>query len=165
MQFSNEVDIVDIMEILAEKAIKDGGFSFNFHSRQMPESGYAVAVFPGRERIIPAEDFSSDAVIRYANDHAMLLRGRDNRNMLGCWYDASRDCYIMDCSIVIGSLDEAIALGRAAHQKAIYDFAGARDISCKVHENLDYARRLRCLPIDRQPYCGCYQCMRKAGEV
>lgn len=124
---------------LAERAERDGGFTYRLADARFPAAGFAVSPDKGPERVLrhapTAEDllgFLSDNwdVIQAAQ---VVFRGGV---CLGAW-KCGPDRWCLDISIVVSTLDEALTLGRANAQLAVYDLAAGESIAVPYHAPLD----------------------------
>jgi hypothetical protein len=110
------------LHTLALRAVDFGGFTFRLSDGQFPRDGFAVAVAKGPELQLdhPPTPDDIDGFLR-ANA-AVIEAGNIVFNggvCVGAW-DASGTWYL-DLSIVCETLAEAVALGRANDQRAVYD--------------------------------------------
>lgn len=78
---------VDPNEIVGE-TVKEGGYTVNLLTGEVPKSGTAVSI-PGHEQRIPMENFSAEEIARYTNtpEHFEAATARPARH-LGTWIDA-----------------------------------------------------------------------------
>lgn len=88
-----------------------------------PRSGFAVSI-PGAERKIPASTFTIGTVREYVTDHLADLSGPNV--YVGTWVDGEH--VYLDVSIVVADLIDAVALGHASGQLAVFDFASFETI-------------------------------------
>ncbi len=124
---------MDVMlsEYLYDLAIENGGFTYNLHTGTTPKQGYAVAL-QGRE--CKVERLSARIIDEYVDEHAEAITVPGA--CVGAWYSPEADTWYLDVSIVLASLDEALVVGRANKQLAVYDLATGRTIPvlCKQCE-------------------------------
>ncbi len=108
---------------LVEQA-KSEGFSVQLMTGDIPVVGYMVAR-AGHEERIPADAFTEDRLKRYVRDHFDTLT-LDN-TYLGAWM--SNGHVFLDVSEnVVSSRDEAVEIGRARGQLAIWDVLNSAEI-------------------------------------
>ena len=114
-----------------QELASNGGFSFREHPDNKPSSGYMVAV--AKERPAGTGENVPDDVRQFMQENSALLSKPDH--YMGGWEENGR--LIMDVSLNVQDLEEAVALGLANNQRAIYDVVNKRDI------NLDQYRESR----------------------
>ena len=107
---------------LAEQAKADG-FSVQLMSGDIPAGGYMVAL-AGHEEIIPVQALTVDRLTRYVRDHFDALMLDDM--FLGAW--RSDDNVFLDVSQCVSDREEAVFLGAARGQLAIWDVVNAAEI-------------------------------------
>jgi len=86
------------------------GFTFNLQALAPQKNGFAVALEATQNSFGPK---GLAKVIRYALSN--------NIPCIGGWRDSETGLYYFDATMVVDTLAEAIRLGKANHQKAIYD--------------------------------------------
>ena len=94
------------------------GYTVNAATLQPVTSGYAVAVADtqnsfGHEGL--------ERVIKYVEDHPEV-------NAFGGWYNSENGMYYFDATIIVDDLKQAIELGRANKQIAIFDLTNCKEI-------------------------------------
>ena len=87
------------------------GFTVNKESLQPITAGYSVAV-AGTQNSFNAAGLKR--VIKYAKEHKEI-------NAFGGWYNTENKKFYFDAVIVCNTLEEAITLGRANNQIAIFN--------------------------------------------
>lgn len=106
--------------------VPDGGFSIVVGTGEYVTSGYAVSIYPERERIIigcvTGEDLAD-----YLREHAdaLTLPGR----VFGGWRDPASGAAFLDVSVTTRDLTTALTLARSHGQLAVFDFAALTSIS------------------------------------
>jgi hypothetical protein len=96
----------------------NGGFSLNANNEQ-PTSGYMVSL-EGTERTIPNYNSRHEQIINEAcADYRVRMGDMPEFMYFGGWLDDNT--LYLDTSVNIDNLDEAMKLGRANNQLAIYD--------------------------------------------
>ena len=87
------------------------GFTVNKNTFEPITSGYSVAVAETQNSF---GNYGAAKVVSYANKHEEI-------NALGGWLNTENGKYYYDAVIVCENLNDAIALGRANGQIAIFD--------------------------------------------
>lgn len=100
--------------------VPDGGFSIIPATGENVTSGYAVSIYPERERIIPGR-VATDDLADYLRKHAevLALPGR----VFGGWRDPASGAAFLDVSVITRDLSDALTLAHAHGQLAVFDFA------------------------------------------
>ena len=94
------------------------GFTVNAQTLQPITAGYAIAIADTQN------SFGNDGlkkVISYISKHA-------NINAVGGWYNSENKQFYYDATIVVNNLQEAIRLGKANKQIAIFDLNNMQEI-------------------------------------
>lgn len=137
-------------ESLADEALKglreNGGYTLALDGGS-PEGGYAVAVYPNAERIVPEGEITNEDILQYIDDWADVL-SRDPRAHLGGWVDEGQA--YLDLSAVIDDLDEAILVGWQNKQKAIFNLSTFEDVPVTEEAAQQAALRLG-RPLEKAP--------------
>jgi len=110
--------------LLARVAEPDSGFTYNpfsHHAVNIGDEGYAVAMYPGREQVIPVSKLKAEDLLDYALRNGDLLR-EDQRAYLGVWHDPVTNNAFLDISGVMKDRNEAFGMGREHHQLAVFNF-------------------------------------------
>ena len=94
------------------------GYTVNAATLQPVATGYAVAV-ADTQNSFGLEGLAN--VIRYMEDHPEV-------NAFGGWYDSESGLYYYDATIVVHDLKQALELGRANDQLAIFDLENCKEI-------------------------------------
>lgn len=92
-------------------AMNPEGFTVNKETFEPVLSGYSVAV---KETQNSFGNYGAARVVAYANKHQEVTA-------LGGWRDSETGLYYYDCVIICETLEEALDLGRANSQIAIFD--------------------------------------------
>lgn len=87
------------------------GFTVDKNTFEPITSGYSVAVKDTQNSF---GNYGAAKVVSYANKHAEV-------QALGGWYNTENKKYYYDAVIICENLNEALALGRANGQIAIFD--------------------------------------------
>lgn len=105
--------------------VPDGGFSIVAATGENVTSGYAVSIYPERERIITGGVTGED-LADYLREHAdaLTLPGR----VFGGWRDPASGAAFLDVSVTTRDLPTALALARSHGQLAVFDFAALTSI-------------------------------------
>lgn len=101
--------------------VPDGGFSIDLTTGENVSEGYAVAIHPDREQVIPVEDVTMSSLISYALDNMDLLAKPGH--VFGAWHDPESGKVYLDVSTVRTDRAEALELAREHNQLAVFDFA------------------------------------------
>lgn len=109
---------------VASHIVEHGGITINLHG-DMPQSGYAVAMYPDCETVVHRYAFNSHALRMFVETYAHILES-DTHAYVGAWIDG--DSVYLDISAVLRNRRDAIVAGIAHSQRAIYDIADQRDI-------------------------------------
>ncbi len=129
-------------ESLADEALRNlkenGGYTLALDGGS-PQGGYAVAIYPNAERIIPEAEIASGDILQYIDDWADVLK-RDARAHLGGWVDEGQA--YLDLSAVVDDLDEAMIIGWENKQKALFDLGTFEDVPVTEEAASEAARRL-----------------------
>lgn len=103
----------------------DGGFTVDLATGEHVSTGYAVSVHPECE-VTLGEATLGDLLLYLALSQDTL--SRPNR-VFGGWRDPSDGRVYLDVTVVVESLNLALALGRTHDQLAVYDFATGQSVS------------------------------------
>jgi hypothetical protein len=106
-----------IVTELYEKSVRDKGLTYNVMGDIYPSTGYAVSVYPDREKIVHISDYNLATLQGYIADNVDLLSQR--ANCLGIWIDS--DLVYLDISLVSDDLNYAVSAMREYNQIAIFD--------------------------------------------
>jgi hypothetical protein len=101
-------------------SVPDGGFSVDPRTGATVRGGYAVAVFPERERQF-AGPVSADEVSAYVFANADVLT--KGGVVVGGWRNPDDGVAYLDVSRVVPTRAEAATLAREHNQVAYFDFA------------------------------------------
>jgi hypothetical protein len=135
---------------VVQQMLADGGISITFTGKK-PETGYMVAV-EGTEVVVDDATMRSEAGRQIVRDHirkhaAMIREGKGTKgkvvsftdqpkNYFGAWHNKvtpqnpnGDNKWYLDISENIGSLTDAVRVGRERSQIAIWDVRGSQGIS------------------------------------
>ncbi len=85
----------------------------------IPDSGFAVSIFPEDSAIIPVGNLEPASIVSYLQQHKEAW-GKDGVHF-GAWYDTDEQVVWLDKVVVLKDKDEAARLGVKHNQKAMYD--------------------------------------------
>ncbi len=115
---------------------RNGGCSLNVVTGETPKTGFMVSV--ADEFALAGDDLPTDVVKRYVAGDGRLTQFRRTNQIqncyLGTWYDNSSPAdniggiSVLDISVNVATLGEAMDLARKNHQRAIYDVAKGETI-------------------------------------
>lgn len=91
---------------------------------QEPVTGFVVSPHKGAEVQIPAKQLIPARLISYINQNRALLTRKGS--FLGIWEQGG--VYFVDAVVVTRELAEALALGEANQQLAVWDIVGKREV-------------------------------------
>ena len=117
-------------DIAAQKALnaveETGGSTFNLTKGELAGTPhYAVAAYPEREAILNGE-LTTKQIEQYMAKNQDLLA--DSSNSLGIWKDAESGKTYLDITKTLADKAEAMKLGLANKQKAIFDLGSMSEI-------------------------------------
>lgn len=104
----------------------DGGFTVHAATGKVPTTGYAVSIYKGREKVVPAQSLTLKDLVTFSAQNADLL-GEAN-NFFGAWHNPADGQVYMDVSKVVDSPAEAEKLGQDFDQIAYFDLAHGKSI-------------------------------------
>ena len=119
---------------LVGNALDQGGLTVNYFTGETPESGVAVSLL-GAEVRVPATWALSE--LRFALSFYLcvtLPEGIDIREKLragyylGMW--VSEGFLYFDLTEIVPTVEEALKLGRARNQVAVYDIGKGEEVKC-----------------------------------
>jgi len=125
----------EIVPRLVDAAETNGGFTVRANTFDNPNltDGYQVAI-EGYETKASLDD--TDKMIEAVQDiNAFINQQSSNNLFVGGWI--SDGMLWLDVSQYVKDFDEAMALGRARKQEAIFDNANMEEISCDPREIAD----------------------------
>lgn len=102
----------------AVASISPDGFTIDKNTFQPITSGYSVAVKDTQNSF---DNVGAARVVVYAAKHTEI-------NALGGWYNSENKKFYFDAVIVCDNLEDAITLGRANDQIAIFDLNNLEEI-------------------------------------
>lgn len=115
---------------VAERIQRDDGCTYRLADAVYPTHGYAVSPDKRPESVLRRPPTAAD-LLGFLSDNWRTITAAqqvfDNGVCLGCWRDGDR--WVLDISIVVRDLDEAMEVGRANDQKAVWDLAGGESIA------------------------------------
>lgn len=114
---------------LYQKALKDGGFTYDAVKEVFPSEGYSVSSHPEHERIIQGE-LTQQHLDDYIADKRHVLEADDNAKV-GAWHDSAADRWYLDISHVTTDRDEAVRVAKHHNQEAIYDLGKRQTVFTK----------------------------------
>lgn len=103
--------VLTFAALQAVAAINPDGFTIDKKTLQPITSGFSVAVAQTQNSFNEA---GAKRVVKYAKAHEEI-------NALGGWYNTDNKKYYYDAVIVCNTLEEAVNLGRANNQIAIFN--------------------------------------------
>jgi hypothetical protein len=117
--------------------VPDGGFSVNVRTGEAVSEGFAVSLWPGREK--RTHDVTPESLAEYVAMNEDLLTGssvqvRDmvlttERTVFGGWREPVTDAIYLDVSVVVSKLDTALHLAKRFGQLAVFDFAAGVSVA------------------------------------
>jgi len=113
-------------DTLAEKAIDDGGFTYNTVDKKAVTKGFAVSPYEERSKEIPRAEFGAESVYQYASANRDLLKQPDHN--LGGWHDTENDSIWLDVSVVKSNQADAVKVAKDHNQKAIFNLETFEEI-------------------------------------
>lgn len=114
-----------------EKTFANGGATYSvFAGDRGGNKGYAVAVYPEREVIIPAEEFTPEMMQAYVAQNQDLLT-KDPKANVGTWLNNESGMVHLDVVNVLPSLEKAVEMGEKNNQLAIFDLKNFEEIWLK----------------------------------
>lgn len=112
---------INVKQLLAVIAIvaatHSTGFTYNIQDNIMQSEGYAVALSATQDSF-GAEGLLK--VVEYAH--------KNNIQCIGGWLDEETGKFYFDATVIVKSEEEAIALGKANNQIAIYNLNNQKEI-------------------------------------
>lgn len=111
--------VLAVSAVAAVAAANPDGFTVNAYTGETPAEGYAVAL---------AETQDSHDAEGLARVLELIQSGTTRAAYVGGWLDRQTGKYYYDATIVVNDLAEALALGRANKQIAIFDLANLEEI-------------------------------------
>lgn len=111
--------VLAVSAVAAVAAANPDGFTVNAYTGETPAEGYAVAL---------AETQDSHDAEGLARVLELIQSGTTRAAYVGGWLDRETGKYYYDATIVVNDRAEALALGRANNQIAIFDLANLEEI-------------------------------------
>lgn len=115
-------------EELHEKALMDGGFTYDVVQGVYPTTGFVVSVNPEHEESMKG-NVSVEDLQRYAEQHSAAFK--DPEAKMGAWYDSEKDRWYVDVVHVVDSKERAVSLARDHNQEGIFDLSSRETIITK----------------------------------
>lgn len=116
----------DATSTVASLTEANGGSTFNLHRGNLAGKGYAVAMYPDRGVKLQGKA-TPEAIRDYITKNEDLLSNPENS--IGTWFNDKDGLTYLDISRTTDDLAEAIAIGKANKELAIFDLAKLEDIS------------------------------------
>ena len=110
-----------LKEIL-EYVEKNGGITYNFQEGHLQNSGFAVGIYPNRERTLTFLD--DRRLIHFIHENYDLLANENN--CIGIWWN--KGYYVLDISTVVFREELALQIAKDNEQLAIYDLANNKTV-------------------------------------
>ena len=107
----------------ADYANIHSGFTYNFHSKKMMKSGFAVSIHKDMEFIVYEHVLCAKHIMEFVTKHYMV---RTKDLCLGGWQDAGK--WYLDYSIVVQDKETAKKLAIENNQKAFFDLSNFETI-------------------------------------
>lgn len=114
----NKKQTTILTTLAAFAAANKDGYTVNAQTLEPVTTGYAVAVAATQDSFGP-EGLAK--VVKYVGEHSEV-------NAFGGWYNSENGEYYYDATIIVESLEQAVELGRANDQIAIFDLANCKEI-------------------------------------
>lgn len=111
--------VLAVSAVAAVAAANPDGFTVNAYTGETPAEGYAVAL---------AETQDSHDAEGLARVLELIQGGTTRAAYVGGWLDRETGKFYYDATIVVNDRAEALALGRANNQIAIFDLANLEEI-------------------------------------
>ena len=111
------------MRHLAEKLKHDGGFTYSINEGEHAKEGVAVS-YEGTQQLYRKPP-THQQILDYTEEWRGLLSKHDSH--LGAWFNESDEYYYLDVSIVIPDLEEAVKIGMANSQVAVFDIGAGKE--------------------------------------
>lgn len=105
--------------LAAFAAANPSGFTIDARTGEIPASGYCVAL---------AQTQNSHGLDGLARVLSLIQSGTSRATCVGGWLDAESGLYYYDATILVQDRAEAIALGRANEQLAIFHLETCEEI-------------------------------------
>lgn len=115
---------------LCNKAVECGGFTYRIKDGAYPTTGFVVSV-AGPERKLAG--ISSTAIDAFVRDNRQTFEAANivfrGGACLGAWWNKGDARWYLDLSIVVPTLDEALALGRLNGQLAVFNLDDGQSVA------------------------------------
>lgn len=111
---------------VVDEVLANDGYTWGPAGRQVPGFGFMVSI-PGHEVTVPREVFNAVDVAEYIGQTYAKVTDHDAL-FWGAWVNEDDDRVYFDLSMHIRDRDEAMAIGRASGQIAIWDVENAEEI-------------------------------------
>jgi hypothetical protein len=114
---------------LYEKALENGGITYDLMHDTYPDKGFSVSIHPDHEKTIAGKVSETD-LETYVRDHGDFIAATPGAH-LGMWYDVQADKWYLDVTHVEPNRDRAIELAQTHNQEGIYDLEKGETIITK----------------------------------
>ena len=111
-----------MLKELIDKAIQEGGLTYDVKNDFYPSSGFVVSINKERERIV--KELTEKEVIKYIAMNYDYLNS--DRYCLGIWRNEGQ--YYLDVVMIVEDRLEAMELAQRNEQEAIYDLENDEEI-------------------------------------
>ena len=88
--------------------------------------GYSVSTHTDKTKTVKGKEVTQQELDQYKEDNKEALK--DPNNFVGTWYDSKSDQTYIDIATKVENKQEAIELGKANNQKAIFDLESGTEI-------------------------------------
>ena len=88
--------------------------------------GYSVSTHTDKTKTVNGKEVTQQELDQYKEDNKEALK--DPNNFVGTWYDSKTDQTYIDIATKVDNKQEAIELGKANNQKAIFDLESGTEI-------------------------------------
>ena len=113
----------EILECANYYLLNKDGFTFKIDSKdngkvEVPRTGFVAAVTP---LVMDDTELDINTVISYVLQNPKIeVLGEEYDLHIGGWFDEEEDDFVVDLSVVLNDVNEAIKIGALTNQKAIY---------------------------------------------
>lgn len=118
---------------IAGKLKKDGGFTEQPVTGEVPTKGFAVSPYPDAEFKKKVEDLTEDDIYNYITKHAEKFTDPDT--FVGGWLDDENGIVYLDVSIVKDTKAQATKIARKYGQEGIFDLGKKETIIVKAEKD------------------------------
>ncbi len=117
---------------LAGKLQGAGGFTYDPRGGSGVARGYALSLYPEREKVFAAADVTPAKLEKYIGDNMDLLSKEDH--YVGGWLDVKSGKVYMDISVVMSDPSKAMAMAREQGELAYYDLEKGESVYTGVEK-------------------------------